>query len=89
MTPVQIIDIGQKAVLMGIKIALPILGLGLIVGLIISILQAATQIQEMTLTFVPKLFAVAIVILFLGKWMLNQMMIFTFNLISSIPTLIR
>lgn len=89
MTPTQIVDIGQRAMLMGIKIALPILGLGLIVGLIISILQAATQIQELTLTFVPKIFAVAIVLLLLGKWMLNQMMIFTFNLISSIPDVIR
>lgn len=89
MTPAQFIDIGQRAVLMGIKIAAPILALGLIVGLLISILQAATQIQEMTLTFVPKIFVVAFVLLFLGKWMLHQMMMFTFNLITSLPGLIK
>lgn len=89
MTPAEIVNIGQRAMLMGIKIAAPILGLGLLVGLIISILQAATQIQEMTLTFVPKIFAVALVLFLLGKWMLNQLMIFAFGLISSIPSVIR
>lgn len=70
-------------------ICAPILGLGLIVGLIVSVFQAATQIQEMTLTFVPKIIAVAGVIVVFGPWMLRSMVNFTTKLFISLPYLAR
>jgi flagellar biosynthetic protein FliQ len=88
MTPEQIIGIGQQALLTAIQISAPILAIGLLVGLVISIFQAVTQIQELTLTFVPKLFAMALVLLFLGKWMIQVMINFTFRLFQELPNLI-
>lgn len=69
-------------------IAGPILGVALLVGLLISVLQVVTQIQEMTLTFVPKIVAIVVVILVLGGWMLGTLVEFASNLYRSIPQLI-
>lgn len=88
MTPEQIIGIGQQALLTAIQISAPILAIALLVGLVISIFQAVTQIQELTLTFVPKLFAMALVMIFLGKWMAQVMINFTFRLFQELPNLI-
>lgn len=77
----------KDTIITALKISLPILIVVLVLGLIISILQATTQVQEQTLTFVPKLIATAIVGIFLGNWMLQTMMSFTkriFELISKI-----
>lgn len=77
----------KDTIITALKISLPILIVVLVLGLIISILQATTQVQEQTLTFVPKLIATAIVGIFLGSWMLETMMSFTkriFELISKI-----
>jgi len=71
------------------KVAGPILIVSLLVGLIIAIFQAATQIQEMTLTFIPKIVAAAIIILILGSWMGSQIIGFTMELFSSIPSIIK
>jgi flagellar biosynthesis protein FliQ len=68
-----------------LKLALPTLIAGLGVGLIISVFQAVTQIQEMTLTFVPKVVAVAVIMLMAGPWMLNTLMAFTIELYAHIP----
>ena len=89
MTPEFVIGFGQEAVKMVILIAAPMLGLGLIVGVMISILQAATQIQEMTLTFVPKILAVFIGLMLFAPWMLEQLISFTRYCISQIPLFIR
>lgn len=73
----MVISIIKDAIQTGVLISAPILIVSVLVGLIISIFQATTQIQEQTLTFVPKLIAIAIVGLFTGVWMLHQMVSFT------------
>lgn len=73
----MVVGIIKDAIQTGLLISAPILIVSVLVGLIISIFQATTQIQEQTLTFVPKLIAIAIVGLFTGVWMLNQMVDFT------------
>lgn len=83
----MIMSVLKDAVQTGLTIAAPILAISIIVGLIISIFQATTQIQEQTLTFVPKLIAVAVVGLIAGPWMLHTIVNFTeriFSLISNI-----
>jgi len=89
MTPEFVIGFGQEAVKMVILIAAPMLGLGLIVGVMVSIFQAATQIQEMTLTFVPKILAVFIGLMLFAPWMLEKLISFTRYCISQIPLFIR
>jgi flagellar biosynthesis protein FliQ len=76
------------AVTVAMKVAAPILLVGLCVGLVVSILQAVTQIQEQTLTFIPKIAAMAAVLVVLGPWMLNQMLVWVSELYAGIPTLI-
>jgi len=70
-----------------LKVSGPFLVAGLVVGLLVSIFQAATQIQEVTLTFVPKMLAVGVVIVVAGPWMLDQLVLYTAELYRSIPTL--
>lgn len=72
-----VIGIIRDAMQTGIMVSAPILGVSLVVGLIISIFQATTQIQEQTLTFVPKLIAGALIGLLTGSWMLHQLVSFT------------
>ena len=69
-----------------ILISLPVLGLSMLVGLIISILQVVTQVQEMSLTFVPKIFTVAITLIVFGSWMLNLYIEYAKELIENIPS---
>ncbi|MBF0450855.1 MAG: flagellar biosynthesis protein FliQ [Candidatus Magnetomorum sp.] len=89
MTPEFVIGFAQEAVKMVILIAAPMLGLGLIVGIMVSIFQAATQIQEMTLTFVPKILAVFLGLMLFAPWMLEKLVSFTHYCISQIPMFIR
>lgn len=89
MTPEAIILFAQEAIKTTILVSMPMLGLGLAVGLLISIFQAVTQIQEMTLTFVPKILVVLIALLFFSNWMLRQLMNFTTVLIEQIPNYVR
>ncbi len=70
-------------------ISLPMLGVALVVGIAISLFQAVTQIQEMTLTFVPKIIAVFVAMILAAPWMSDQMISFTRELFSMIPTLTR
>jgi flagellar biosynthetic protein FliQ len=70
-----------------LKLALPTLVAGLGVGLVVSVLQAVTQIQEMTLTFVPKVVAVAVIMLVAGPWMLNTLLTFTTSVYDQIPNM--
>ena len=74
MTPEQATALGQSALFTGLLIGAPVLGVALAVGLVISLLQAATQIQEQTLSFLPKLLAVVVVLVMLGPWMLTHLM---------------
>lgn len=89
MTPEFVIGFAQEAVKMVILIAAPMLGLGLIVGIMVSIFQAATQIQEMTLTFVPKILAVFLGLMLFAPWMLEKLISFTRYCISQIPLFIH
>jgi len=89
MTDATVLDIGHKALMLVVMISAPVLGFGLVVGLIVGIFQAATQIHEMTLTFVPKIIAVVIAMVIFGPWMLKQITDFTTGLLLSVPHLVR
>ena len=89
MTPEFVIVFAKQAIVLTIYLSMPMLGLGLIAGLIISIFQAVTQVQEMTLTFVPKIIAVFLGLLFAAPWMLDEIMMFTTNIFENIPIYIR
>ncbi len=88
MTPEEVIDIGMQALWLAVLLAGPILGSALVVGLLIGIFQAATQIQEMTLSFIPKLLAVIVALYVAGDWMLQLVTGFARRLYESIPGLI-
>ena len=88
MTPETVIDIGTQAMKVTALLAAPLLLSALVVGLLIGMLQAATQINEMTLTFVPKLIVVGLVILVAGPTLLNTLLGFTIQLFESIPGMI-
>ncbi len=87
MTPQYVLALGREAIMMTLMVSAPMLGFGLVVGLLISILQAVTQIHEMTLTFIPKIVAVAAALLIFLPWMINMLVDFTTRLLVSIPTL--
>lgn len=72
----------------GLVVCMPILGLTMLVGLLISVLQVVTQVQEMSLTFVPKLLTAGVALLMFGPWMLRQLGQFTTTLWSGIPSLV-
>ncbi|HAV43358.1 TPA: flagellar biosynthetic protein FliQ [bacterium] len=88
MTEGFVIQLIQESLLRAVLIASPMLGIGLVVGLVISIVQTATSIQEQTLTFVPKIIAVLFSIGIFGPWMLRMMMDFMTKLIMTMPDLI-
>ena len=88
MTPETVIDIGMQALKVTVLLAAPLLLSALVVGLLVGMFQAATQINEMTLTFVPKLIIVALVIVVMGPSMLSTMLGFTTGLIKGIPGMI-
>lgn len=88
MTQNFIIYLGKEAVYTILLLSGPLLGSSLLIGLLISIFQATTQIQEQTLTFVPKIVMVFISLVIFGPWMLNLLLAFTVNLFSSIPHLL-
>ena len=84
----MVVSIGREALMVTLMIAAPMLILGLIVGLVISIFQAVTQINEMTLTIVPKILAVGLALLLFLPWMINMMTDFTRHMFALIPTLV-
>ena len=89
MTDTAVLDLGRQALMISAKLALPILAVALVIGTIISLLQAVTQVQEMTLTFVPKVLAIAAVLMLSGGWMLKQLAEFTRRLYEAAPGLLR
>ena len=88
MTQDVVVNLATTALTLAFKVALPMLGAGLAVGLLVSISQAVTQIQEQTLAFIPKVLALAAVLLILGPWMLNQLLGYTADLWGGIPRLV-
>jgi flagellar biosynthetic protein FliQ len=89
MSETFIMSVGKQAIVMALTVAAPALVISMVVGLIISIFQAVTQIQEQTLTFVPKLLAIILVFLILGPWMMQTLVQFTQNMLNSITLIVK
>ena len=87
MTRDTVVTLAVEAMELAMKIGGPLLLVGLVVGLVVSIFQAVTQIQEQTLTFIPKIIATAAVVIVLGPWMLDQLVVYASELYGSIPEL--
>ena len=89
MTPETMVTIGQQALFMTMLVSAPLMLAALLTGLLVSIFQAATSINEMTLTFIPKLIVMFIVLILAGPWMIETMTSYMRELFSNIPQLIR
>ena len=85
MTPESVVTLGQQALQLALLLVAPLLLTSLAVGLLVGVFQAATQINEMTLSFIPKLLAMAATLMFTGPWMLKILIEFTQRLIQGIP----
>lgn len=88
MTPESVVEIAQRAMWLMLQLSAPLLLTALAVGVLIGMLQAATQINEMTLSFIPKLVAVGVAFAIAGPWMLRTLVQFTRQLIESLPDLV-
>ena len=84
-----LLELSRRAMMVALELSLPVLLVSLVVGVAVGLFQAVTQVQEMTLTFVPKIFAVIIALLVLGPWMLSLMVSFTTGMFNGAPALIR
>jgi flagellar biosynthetic protein FliQ len=89
MSPETVMSVAQRALEITLLLSAPLLLTALLVGLLVGIFQAATQINEMTLSFIPKLLGMAAAVVIAGPWMLKVLVSYTRELIMSIPTLIR
>lgn len=89
MTQTYVISLARDALFMVLILAGPAMGVALLIGLVISILQATTQIQDQMLNMVPKIVGVFLVILILGSWLLNSAITYTTDLFTQIPNLVR
>lgn len=89
MSETVFLSIMQEGLMLTAKLLAPLLLISAAVGLLVGIFQAVTQINEMTLTFIPKIVVVGLVLMFMGAWMMNVMMDFSKDLILSIPAMIR
>jgi len=88
MTPEVVMTLGQRALEMALMLAAPMLLAALVIGLLVGVFQAATQINEMTLSFIPKLLGMATVLVIAGPWMLKELIGYTRLLIESIPSMV-
>ena len=88
MSPEVVMSIGQRALEMALMLAAPMLLTSLLVGLVVGVFQAATQINEMTLSFIPKLIGMSAVLVVAGPWMLKELVGYTRVLIESIPSMV-
>ena len=89
MHELQAMDLARHSILIAMQLSMPILLLSLVVGVIVSLFQAVTQIQEQTLTFVPKIIVLVAALVVLGPWMLHTMVGFTAGLFASLPRVIQ
>ena len=89
MSVLEVIDIGRNALILVILISGPLLMIGLVVGLMVGIFQAVTQIHEMTLTFIPKILSIIGLLLYMLPWMVTKFMDYTIRLWEKIPTIIN
>ncbi len=85
----MLITLAQNALVMTAMLAAPFLLVTLVIGSIISLIQAATQVNEFTLTFIPKIIGILVVLVLLGSWMIQQLLVYTTNLYNTLPTLIK
>jgi len=88
-TPDLALSLGQEALKVALMVGAPVLGLGLAAGLIVSLFQATTQINEASLQFLPKILAAAVGLVLFGPWMLNTMLDFARRMITMIPAMVR
>ena len=89
MTPEVVVGFARQAIELTLLISLPLLGVGLGVGLFVSIIQAATQIQEATLAFVPKIIAMFLALLFAFPWIMDKLITYTRDIFLNLPNYIR
>jgi flagellar biosynthetic protein FliQ len=89
MTPEAVMTLAHQAMYIGLLLAAPLLLVALVVGLLVSLFQAATQINEATLSFIPKLLAIALTLVIAGPWMLTTMLDYLRHTLTSIPTLVN
>lgn len=89
MTVDGVIEIARSATILTLQLALPLLMFGLVTGVVVSIVQAVTSIQEMTLTFVPKILAVILALTIFGPWMLQSLVNFSSKLFIDLPLYVR
>jgi len=89
MSPEFVIGLARQSIEVALAISLPMLGIGLTVGITISVLQAATQVQEMTLTFIPKIISIFLALLFAFPWIMDKMVTFTRELFVNLPIYIH
>ena len=85
----QVINLSMQAMEVAFKISMPLLLVGLVIGLLVSIFQAVTQIQEQTLSFIPKIVGMGLVLVIAGPWMLSEVITYTQELYSSIPSMVH
>jgi flagellar biosynthesis protein FliQ len=83
-----VINLLMNAMALAFKVAMPLLGVALVLGLVVSVIQAVTQIQEQTLSFIPKILGMAVVLVVAGPWMLGQVITYTQELYAAIPDLV-
>jgi flagellar biosynthetic protein FliQ len=89
MTPEFIVGFARQAIEVTLIISLPMLGIGMIVGILVSVIQAATQIQEMTLTMVPKIVAIFLALIISFPWIMDKMVTYTRDIFLNLPNYIR
>jgi flagellar biosynthetic protein FliQ len=89
MTIEFVVDFGRRAMELILLLSLPMLLVGLAIGLLVSVFQATTQIQEMTLQFIPKIICISLVLVVAGPWLLDQLMEYTSQILLSFPSWVR
>lgn len=89
MTEETVVTLGREALMMVLLVGAPMLGLGLLAGLVVSVFQATTQIYEQTLIFVPKIVAVLLAVVLFGPWMIRTMVDYTAAIFASLPSMVR
>jgi flagellar biosynthesis protein FliQ len=89
MDEAYLITLSQNAITLMLVVAGPILLVSLIIGTIISLIQAATQVNEVTMTFIPKIVGIGLILLLLGSWMMQQLLVFTTGIFNSLPNFVK
>lgn len=84
-----VVNLASQAITLALSVAGPLLLASLVIGLLVSVFQAVTQIQEQSLTLIPKIAAIIVVVVVMGPWMLDHLVAYTTNLYSSIPSMVH